>query len=81
MSYSYLREKARHLLVSRCHRPPFPHVCPFESGFAGVEGGSLVQSGQATQEEIDKADRNGDGLICYKIVNGSNVILIEMLPF
>ena len=63
------------------HGPPFPHVCPFESGFAGVEGGSLVQSGQATQEEIDKADRNGDGLICYKIVNSSNVILIEMLPF
>jgi hypothetical protein len=44
--------------------PPFPHVCPFESGFALVEGLGLVQSRQATQEEIDKTDRNGDGLIC-----------------
>jgi hypothetical protein len=63
------------------HGPPFPHVCPFESGFALVEGLGLVQSGQATEEEIDKADRNGDGLICYKIVNGSNVLLMETLTF
>ncbi len=28
-----------------------------------------------------KEDRNGDGLICYKVVQGSNVILMEMLPF
>ena len=39
------------------------------------------QNGQPTQEEIDKADRNGDGLICYKVVNGFNVILMETLMF
>ncbi len=38
-------------------------------------------SGQATQEEIDQADCNGDGLICYKIVDGSHVILMETLKF
>jgi hypothetical protein len=59
---------------------PVGHVCPLESGFAGVEGGSLVPD-LVTQEEVDKADRNGDGLICYKEVDGHNVILMEMLPF
>ena len=46
-----------------------------------MEGLGLVQSGQATQEDIDKADRNGDGLICYKVVNRSNLILMETLTF
>jgi hypothetical protein len=59
--------------------PPFPHVCPFDAGFLGVEGGELVPD-LVTPEEVDKADRNGDGLICYK-VEGRSVILIEMLPF
>jgi len=27
------------------------------------------------------ADRNGDELICYKLPNGSNVILMETLKF
>lgn len=60
--------------------PPFPHVCPFEAGFLGVEGGQLVPD-LATPEEVDKADRNNDGLICYKVIERHNVILIEMLPF
>jgi hypothetical protein len=54
-------------------------VCPFDAGFLGAEGGSLVPD-LATPEQIDKADRNNDGLICYK-VEGRNVILIDMLPF
>jgi hypothetical protein len=29
---------------------------------------------ESTQEGVDKADRNGDGLICYKEVGGHNVI-------
>jgi hypothetical protein len=37
-------------------------------------------SSGAAHGEVDKADRNNDGLICYK-VEGRNVILIEMLPF
>jgi hypothetical protein len=61
--------------------PPFPHVCPFNSGFLGVEGGELVRDGKATQQEVDEADRNDDGLICYREVDGHNVILMEMLPF
>jgi hypothetical protein len=59
--------------------PPFPHVCPFAAGFLGAEGGELVPD-LVTPEEVDKADRNNDGLICYK-VEGRSVILIDMLPF
>jgi hypothetical protein len=56
-----------------------PGVCPVDAGFMGVEGGQLVPD-LVTPEEVDKADRNNDGLICYK-VERRKVILIEMLPF
>jgi hypothetical protein len=40
----------------------------------GVEGGQLVPD-LVTPEEVAKADRNGDGLICYKVIERHNVIL------
>jgi hypothetical protein len=57
-----------------------PGVCPSDAGFVGVEGGQLVPD-LVTPEEVDKADRNNDGLICYKVIERHKVILIEMLPF
>ena len=57
-----------------------PGVCPSDAGFIGVEGGQLVPD-LVTPEEVAKADRNGDGLICYKVIERRNVILTEMLPF